>query len=241
MNPLLSKTAVVVGVGGLGCPALWSLADSGLGKLRLLDDDVVDEGNLGRQLLFDDADLGLPKLERAAKKLKQLGFSGEIETLNTRLLPHNASQLLSDADVVLEGADNYATKFLTADACHLQNIPVVHGAGVQWKATVWSIAPQGRPCYRCLFEDLPTGSPVNCNSAGVMGPVVGFAGALMADLALGVLVGKPRYGVLFSFDGLKDQLRQVNIPARSDCALCAAHPSILKLEEERYTQSFCAA
>jgi molybdopterin/thiamine biosynthesis adenylyltransferase len=240
--PLHNKTVVVVGVGGLGCPALWSLIDSGIGKLLLLDDDAVDESNLGRQILFGDADIGQPKLLAARARLLELGLERpRIELLGERLLPHNARELVRGADVVLEGADNYATKFLAADACRLEQTPIIHGAALQWRATMWAVGPNGRPCYRCLFEDLPAGETANCSSRGVMGPVVGVAGALMADLALGVLMGSPRYGTVFSYEGKSDRLRPTPLAARPGCALCGDDPSILNVEEQRYTRQICAA
>ncbi len=228
-------------MGGLGCPAAAVLAQAGVGTLLLADDDDVDETNLHRQILYDERDVGLPKLDVAAKRLHADYPALRIELFRSRALPDNVRELTGRVDVVLEGADNYATKFMIADAARLQARPVVHGAALGWRATVWAVSPLGKPCYRCLFEDVPGGAQLNCSNAGVMGPVVGFAGALMAARAVEVLRGQPSYGVVTSYDGRSDRLRRTSVPARSDCPLCGTSPQIFEIEEPRYTRQTCAA
>ncbi|HEV8244161.1 MAG TPA: hypothetical protein VGP93_00195, partial [Polyangiaceae bacterium] len=111
----------------------------------------------------------------------------------------------------------------------------VHGAAIRFCATVWAVAPAGKPCYRCLFEDVPgDGAQPNCAQAGVMGPVVGLAGALMADLGLSILLGEPRYAAIFTYDGKSDELREVPVRARSSCGLCSPERSIWEIRESRY-------
>ena len=239
---LADKSALVVGAGGLGCPAALALVRAGVGRVVLADDDRVDETNLHRQILFSDADVGRDKLTAAVTALSRFAHAGQrVDAVRTRLLPDNARELVRDFDVVLEGADNFATKFLSADACHLEARPVVHGAAVRFRATVWCVTPGGQPCYRCLFEDIPSDdASQTCAEAGVMGPVVGLAGALMAELALDALLGSPRAGRLFSYDGLRDRLREVPVSPRSGCALCGDDPKISELRELCYIAPDCA-
>jgi molybdopterin/thiamine biosynthesis adenylyltransferase len=232
-----TKSALVIGVGGLGCPAALALVRAGVGHVALADDDTVDVTNLHRQVLYGDDDVGSDKLDAALRALALVARPfQELEAKRTRLLPENARSLVEGYDVVLEGADNFGTKFLAADACRLAGRPLVHGAAVRFRATVWSVGPAGRPCYRCLFEDVPPADAgETCAEAGVMGPVVGFAGALMADLALSVLAGAPRYGSLFSYDGRRDRLREVPVAARPDCALCGPRATISRIDGVCYT------
>jgi molybdopterin/thiamine biosynthesis adenylyltransferase len=214
----------------------------------LLDDDEVDRTNLHRQILFSEADVGHPKAERAKQRLERDGArSGQVVARLERFLPDNATALLEGVDVILEGADNFATKFLVADAAYLAGVPVVHGAAVGWRATVLSVAPEGRPCYRCLFEDLPQGAVQNCDTAGVIGPVVGFAGALMADRALCLLGAaqapgsSAQLGRVVSYDGRLDSLREVAVSPRKDCPLCGQTRAISDIDEGRYTGATCSA
>jgi adenylyltransferase/sulfurtransferase len=246
-DALQHKSALVVGVGGLGCPAALALAEAGVGRIVLCDDDVVDRSNLHRQILFSEADVGSDKLTAAERALYRAGaLPGSIQLVRSRFLPENARELARSVDVVLEGADNFATKFLCADACFLEARPVVHGAAVRLRATVLSVAASGAPCYRCLFEDLPSGAAApNCAEAGVLGPVVGLAGALMADRALSVLLedsgASSVFGTLVSFDGKADSARQHALRARARCALCSPERTIDSITYERYIAPSCAA
>jgi len=241
VKPRGRARVLLVGVGGLGSPAAIALAQAGIGTLGIADDDVVELSNLHRQILFDEADVGTPKLEAARRALRRWSPSIEVCAHATRLLPHNAAELVSAYDLVVEGSDNFATKFLTADACGIAGVPVVHAAAVRWHGTVLAVGPQGRPCYRCLFEDLPTEHAPNCAEAGVMGPVVGIVGALQADLALAMLDRGDAGGTLVTFDGKTDELRRRVVRPRRSCALCGEAKIIAHLDPARYTGDSCPA
>jgi adenylyltransferase/sulfurtransferase len=243
-SELSRKSVLVVGVGGLGSPAVLALAGSGIGRLVLADDDIVEASNLHRQILFRDDDVGLDKLDAAWTALQRIvADSTRIELVRSRFLPENARDLARSVDLVIEGADNYATKFLVADACGLERRPVVHGSGVRWRSTVWAVSRDGTPCYRCLFEDVPADdSQANCAEAGVMGPVVGLAGAMMADLSLRMLSDDTSaVGLVHTYDGLSDRLRSVAVAPRADCPLCGPRRTIFDIDEARYVGRSCAA
>jgi molybdopterin/thiamine biosynthesis adenylyltransferase/molybdopterin converting factor small subunit len=212
---------LVVGLGGLGCPALLALARAGVGTLGLCDDDGVDATNLHRQILYRESDVGSDKVDAAARALVAIAPRLELRPYRTRLLPANAAQLVRAGwDVVLEGADNFATKFLAADACGAAGVPVVHASSVRWVGTALAVGARGRPCYRCLFEDVPDGDAPNCAEAGVMGPVVGLTAAAQVDLALALLAGSTVAGTLVTVDGKSGTLRRRAVPPRADCSLC---------------------
>lgn len=230
---------LVVGVGGLGCPVAMALARAGVGTIGLADDDVVDETNLHRQILFRDEDVGRPKTEAARDALARLAPAVRVEVHATRLLPVNATLLAGRYDVVVEGSDNFATKFLASDACRLAERPVVHGAAVRWHGTALAVGPRGAPCYRCLFEDVPREDAPNCAEAGVVGPVVGVVAAAQADLALSILSGEDVEGTLFTFDGRALSARRRRIARRASCALCGEARSIQDIQAARYAPAEC--
>lgn len=237
------KPVVLVGVGGIGAPAALALAHAlaGARALRLVDDDTVELGNLHRQILFRDADVGRSKLEATRDALAERRPALAIELRPGRALPETAIDLVRDAAVVVDATDNFATRFLLADACALAGVPVVHAAAVRWTATVLASPAGGAPCYRCLFEDLPGGPAPDCATAGVMGPVCGVAGAIAAEMALAALAGSSRFtGRVATYDGLRDELRLVPFSRRAGCALCGDAPAIRSLDSGRYASATCA-
>jgi molybdopterin/thiamine biosynthesis adenylyltransferase len=232
---------LLVGVGGLGCPAAMALVRAGVTRLGLCDDDAVERSNLHRQILFAEADVGAPKVDAAARALRATAPGLELRLHARRLLPDGAVALVREYDVVLEGSDNFATKFLAADACALAGVPVVHASAVRWVGTVLAVGARGRPCYRCLFEDvLPAEQAPSCAEAGVMGPVVGVVAAAQVDRALGLLDGREAGGELVSFDGRDGVLRRRAVSARPDCPLCGDAPRIRRIEAETYLSPACA-
>lgn len=239
---------LVVGVGGLGCPAALALARAGVGTLGLADDDEVDRSNLHRQILFGERDVGVAKLDAARRAVRAAATHAttagakalELRLHRTRLLPDNALALVREYDLVVEGSDNFATKFLAADACALARVPIVHGSAVRWIGTALAVGPSARPCYRCLFEDVPGEDAPNCAQAGVMGPVAGVVGAVQADLALAWLDGAPVEGQLVTFDGRTQALRRRTLARRADCPLCGNARSIERIRPESYVAPACA-
>jgi adenylyltransferase/sulfurtransferase len=233
---------LLVGVGGLGSPAARVLVRSADLRLVVLDDDRVEPSNLHRQILFAEADVGRPKLEAALDALEREAASAgrrpRIEIHARRFVPDAALDLLDGIDVVLEGADNLATKFLVADAARLAGVPAVQAGAVRWHGWAMASLPGG-PCLRCLFEDIPRDRVETCADAGVVGPVVGAMGSIEAALALRVLAGDASVrGELFRYDALAGTLRRTRLARRTGCPLCEG--AILDLRAERYAPA-CAA
>jgi adenylyltransferase/sulfurtransferase len=228
---------LVVGAGGLGSPLLRLLARSGVEHITIVDDDVVDESNLHRQTLYTRGDLGRSKLDAAEEVLRALSPELSIRTVEGRFVPRTAMDLLSGHTLVVEGADNLATKFLVADAAHLAGVPAVQAGAVRW--TGWALcALPDSACLRCVFEDIPADRIETCAEAGVVGPVVGVLGGLEAALVIRLLRGELSGGELWHYDALGGMLRRTFVRRRSECPLCAG--DIKDLSMERYT-SPCAA
>ena len=232
----MHDTVVLIGAGGIGAPAAIALGEAGLRRLLVVDDDRVELSNLHRQLLFERVHVGAPKLATFCAVLRQRYPAMSVQAQPGKATADNALALAQQGAVVIDATDNFASRFLLADACHLAGTAVVHAAAVRWRATVMTCAAAGKPCYRCLFEDIPAAAGIDCSSAGVLAPVCGVAGALAADRALRLLAGDAdAAGHIISYDGHRDRLRAVPISARAECALCSAQPAIGSLRASRYT------
>lgn len=231
------QRVLVVGAGGLGSPVLRLLARSGVEHITVIDDDIVDESNLHRQTLYTAGDVGRSKIECAEQVLRKLSPELSVRPVEGRFLPGTAMELLTGHTVVVEGADNLATKFLVADAAHLCGVPAVQAGAVRWAGWALCALPSSA-CLRCLFEDIPRDRIETCAEAGVVGPVVGVLGGLQAALVFRLLRGEHPGGELWHYDALKGALRKTFIRRRSDCPLCAGE--IQDLRMERYTAA-CAA
>lgn len=222
---LSSKTALVVGAGGLGGPALLVLAASGVGRLVLVEDDVVETSNLNRQPLFGEADVGARKARAAEARLHALFPGVALEVRDERYHPGNAIELARAADVVVDGSDNFATKFLANDAALQAGRPLVHGGVLRTTAQLLTVAPGGLGgCLRCLFEaPPPEGSIPSCSQAGILGPVAGFAGSLLGAEALRLLDGErgTYEGRLYTFEARTARSRIVLVRRRTGCPACA--------------------
>ncbi len=222
---LTHKTALVVGAGGLGGPAILVLASAGVGRIVIVEDDVVETSNLNRQPLFGEADLGGRKAAAAAARVRAQLPSIAVEVRDERFAPGNAVELARAADVVVDGSDNFATKFLANDAALRARRPLVHGGVLRTTAQLLSVVPAGLGgCLRCLFEaPPPAGSVPSCSEAGVLGPVAGAAGALMGAEALRLLAGErgAYEGRLLVLDARTARSRIVLVRRRPGCAACA--------------------
>jgi adenylyltransferase/sulfurtransferase len=219
--------AVILGVGGLGCPAALALAESGTRlTLRLVDHDRVERSNLARQILFREADCGRPKVEVAAERLAHLV---EVEPAPVRFERATAAALLAGADVLLDGTDDYATRFLANDAAAAAGLPLVHGAALGWRGQIFTALPGGA-CLRCLFEGPPpAGALPTCAEAGVAAPLCGLVGAAMAGEALALLQRRPERlraaSALLWWDGQSGQERLVKVKRDQSCSACGAATS----------------
>lgn len=229
---LLSSSVLLIGAGGLGCPAAQYLTAAGVGRIGLLDDDVVSASNLQRQILYSTRDIGRPKVEVARERLSGLNPDVKIDTHQIRLDSTNALALFAEYDVIVDGTDNFPTRYLTNDACVLLGKPNVHGSIFRFEgqASVFD-ASQG-PCYRCLYpEPPPPGAVPSCAEGGVLGILPGMIGLVQATEALKLLtgLGEPLYGRLLHYDALEMAWREFKMKKDPECPICGVDPEIREL------------
>ncbi len=222
----------MIGAGGLGSPAAFYLAAAGIGTLVLADDDIVDRSNLQRQILHTDARIGMPKTESARIALSALNPRVRIQAFAERVASGNVERLLDGADVVIDGADNFAARYLLNDACVKLGKPLVYGAVHRFEGQI-SVFDAGRrrgaaPCYRCLFpEPPPPEAAPNCAEAGVLGVLPGVIGLLQATEAIKLIlgIGEPLAGRLLHFDALSMRFRETRLLPDPECVVCAPQQS----------------
>ena len=227
---LKHSSVLLIGAGGLGSPAALYLAAAGVGRLGVVDPDTVDASNLQRQILHGESWLGKPKLESAVARLREINPHVVVEPHPVRFSPANALDLAAGYDILLDGSDNFPTRFLSNDAAFFQRKPLVFGAIHRFEGQVGVFAPHlGGPCYRCMVPDLPPpGAVPSCAEAGVLGVLPGVIGALQATEALKLLlgIGAPPLGRLLCYDALRSEFRHLRLGRDPDCALCGGHPRI---------------
>jgi sulfur-carrier protein adenylyltransferase/sulfurtransferase len=225
-----------VGAGGLGCAVLPYLAGAGVGRITIIDPDRVDRTNLQRQVLFGESDLGQLKAEVAARRLADLNPEIELIARPERLDSDNVESLFRDHDLVIDGSDNFATKYLVGDASVKFDIPLVYGSATGMEALVTVFAPRMGPCLRCLFPQAPTGWVPNCAEAGVLGPLVGAAGCVQAAEAIKWLAGNGQAGLqslaghLWTMDARDMNVRRLAVRRRPDCPTCSRPSEEIKLQ-----------
>ncbi len=218
---LKAARVLIVGAGGLGAPAALYLAAAGVGRIGLVDPDTVSLSNLQRQVLYANSDAGAPKVERAADRLEALNPHVHVEPIDERLTAGNAKALIADYDLVLDGTDDFATRFAVNAACVAQGLPLVSGAIGRWTGQIGVFA--GRPCYQCLVPEIPPDAET-CAAVGVVGALAGTIGSLMALEAIKLIAGagEPLTGRLMVFDALEGEARTVRVGAEPHCPVCRA-------------------
>jgi molybdopterin/thiamine biosynthesis adenylyltransferase/rhodanese-related sulfurtransferase len=220
---LKKARVLLIGAGGLGSPLGLYLAAAGVGTLGLVDFDVVDVTNLQRQILHGTKDIGRPKLESARERIADVNPHVHVETYETRLTAENALEIVGDYDIVVDGTDNFATRYLTNDACVLLGKPNVYGSIYRFEGQVSVFATESGPCYRCLFrEPPPPGLVPSCAEGGVLGVLPGIVGTLQATETLKLIlgIGTPLIGTLLLIDALDTQFRRVKLRRDPECPAC---------------------
>ena len=239
---LLKSKVLLIGAGGLGSPTALYLAAAGVGRLGLIDDDVVDESNLQRQILHTTDRVGMPKTESAKKTLQALNPEVAVDEYRMRLTRDNAMELFARYDMVVDGSDNFGTRYLVNDACVLLQKPNVHGSIFRFDGQATTFVPGGgRPCYRCLFpEPPPPELAPSCQEAGVLGVLPGIIGLIQAVEAIKLLLvrGEPLVGRLLLYDALDQKFREVKYARDPACPACGDRPMQELLPE--YTEASCA-
>jgi len=237
----ISRASVLcVGAGGLGCPALLYLAAAGVGRIGIIDFDAVDETNLQRQVLFEIADVGDNKAKAAARRLKALNPEIDIQAYAEELNDQNALQLFEEYDLILDGSDNFATKYLINDAAIKAGKPFIYASILGFEGQISVFNYKDGPCYRCLFPEAPTNNIPNCAEAGVIGAVAGMMGTVQAMETIKIIVGDHRFqplsGKLWSIDMRTMNNQILSLPKDPECPVCSINKADIALQ---YSPSIC--
>ncbi len=226
---LKQARVLCIGAGGLGSPLALYLAAAGVGKLGMVDFDVVDFTNLQRQILHGTSDVGRSKLDSAAATIEEINPNVELVRHDTRLTSANALEIFADYDIVADGTDNFATRYLVNDACVLSGKPNVYGSIFRFEGQASVFATREGPCYRCLYpEPPPPGLVPSCAEGGVLGVLPGIVGAIQALESIKLIIGKgePLIGRLLLFDAMSLKFRELKLRKNPDCPACGLHPTI---------------
>lgn len=237
---IFDAKVLVIGTGGLGSPCMFYLAAAGVGKLGVVDFDKVDLSNLQRQILHSTKTVGTLKVESAKKILNDLNPDVEVVPHNVKVTSENIMDIIKDYDMVVDGSDNFPTKYLINDACVLSNKPLSHGGMFRYDGQTITILPHESACYRCLFaEPPPPGLVPTCQEAGIVGVVPGVIGTIQANEVLKYIlgVGNLLAGKLLVFNALDSSFRQVKVPKDENCPVCGKNPTVKKLIDY---EEFCS-
>lgn len=238
---LKQARVLLIGAGGLGSPLALYLTAAGVGRVGIVDHDVVDFTNLQRQILHDTPSVGSPKLESARSRLEAINPNVEVETFETRLDSGNALEILDGWDIVADGSDNFPTRYLVNDAAVLLGIPTVYGAIFRFEGQASVFGAEGGPCYRCLFREPPPAELApSCADAGVFGVLPGIVGTIQATETIKLIIGqgRPLIGRMLLIDALQMQFRELSILRDPSCPVCGDHPTITELIDY---EEFCGA
>jgi len=229
---LLDAKVLCIGAGGLGSPAAFYLAAAGVGTIGIIDHDVVDLSNLQRQILHTTDRVGMAKVESAQKALNALNPDVRVIGFNERLSSENVMRIITDFDVIVNGCDNFPTRYLINDACVMAKKPLVDGSIFQFEGQATVFSPGHGPCYRCLFpEPPPPGVAPSCAEAGVLGVLPGLVGCVQAVEAMKLILGagRPLIGRMLHFDTLSGEVRMLKLRRDPNCVVCSDHPKITEL------------
>jgi molybdopterin/thiamine biosynthesis adenylyltransferase len=231
---------LIVGTGGLGAPAALYLAAAGIGTLGLIDDDKVDLTNLQRQVIHHTPDVGVPKVDSAKAKIEAINPDVTVKTYSLRATAANIGEMVREYDFVIDGTDNFPSKFLVNDACYFEKKPYSHAGILRFYGQLITVLPNESTCYRCIFHSPPPASAVpSCSQAGVLGVLAGVVGSLQATEAIKYIlgIGDLLTNTLLTYDALTMEFRSVKLNRNSDCALCGDKPTITELKDEE--QAVC--
>ncbi|OGW57294.1 MAG: adenylyltransferase [Nitrospirae bacterium RBG_16_43_8] len=237
---MLAAKVFIIGAGGLGCPVGYYLAAAGIGTIAMIDNDDVELSNLQRQIAHSVKTLGKPKVESAKSTFESLNPDVNVIALKQRISKDNIMDLIKDYDIVIDGSDNFPTRYLVNDACVMSGKPLVSGAILRFEGQVTTIIPGVGHCYRCLFEEMPPAGLVpSCQEAGVLGVLPGVVGGLQATEVLKLILGKGDVlkNELLIYNALKTTFRKVKVPKNPDCPVCGKNPTITELLD--YDAEYC--
>ncbi|RME65162.1 MAG: molybdopterin-synthase adenylyltransferase MoeB [Nitrospirae bacterium] len=237
---LLQAKVLVVGAGGLGCPVGYYLAAAGVGTIAMVDSDTVELSNLQRQIAHNTERIGMNKAESAKKTFEALNPDVTVIPIKERLNKDNIMDIIKDYDIVVDGSDNFPTRYLVNDACVMMKKPLVSGAILRFEGQLTTILPGEGHCYRCLFEEPPPpGLVPSCQEAGVIGALPGVIGAMQAMEVIKLIIGKGEVmkNQLLIYNALNCSFRKVKVPRRPDCPVCGENPTITELQD--YEADYC--
>ena len=229
---MLEARILLLGAGGLGSPAAYYLAAAGIGNLGIVDFDQVDLSNLQRQIIHSTERIGMLKTESAKKTIQALNPDVNVTLYNEKIDSSNILSIIKDYDYVVDGSDNFPTRYLVNDACVMENKTLIHGSIYRFEGQVTVFKPNSGPCYRCLYpEPPPPGMSPNCQEGGVLGVLAGIIGNLQVVEVLKLIlgIGEPLVGKLLIYDALKTEFRNLNLRKDASCPLCGEEPTIKQL------------